>query len=892
MSELLNYVLTLALIFFTFSIFLSYRSSKKEERISNALVAEKIFIYLSCILGHGFLVYRNDFSLAHTKVFVLSMIVVASITLLSHFVYFLEPVLWHIIAMLHLSGTLILHRLNTDLAMKQNLYGLIGFVLICFIGLFINKFKYLDKLTWLYIVLAIGLLLIANKSQYGAKNWFEIGGLSFQPSEFVKIIFAFHLASVFNKKYNFINLVLGSVVSLILILILVYQRDLGSALLFFALYMVLSYMYSQKRLLTLLQISALVGGSLFAYQLFSHVRVRVLAWLDPFAYIDYQGYQITQGLFAIANGKWLGAGLGSGMPKQVPVVTSDFIYAAIAEELGSIYGIFLLVLFLFMVIILISQSQKTNDTFKAYVGVGITTMLGFQGFLIVGGVVKLLPLTGVTLPFISYGGTSLISSMLMVGTVEAISKSRNRHAKKMYRAHTLFSLKIAMSGLYSILISFFLFFLLFQSDEIELNPANKRLEVIKDGILRGSIYSNDGLVLAYTKEEDGKLVRNYPYQEMFSHVIGYSQIGSTGLEKYMEVDLLNGHYHFINTLKNNILGTRKEGSDLITTLDYELQKIAYDSLEGKKGAVIAIEPSTGKILAMVSKPDFDPNTIEEIFDSIINDADNAPLLNRATNGVYPPGSTFKTLTALAYLHEHGDNFDYFCKGSDIFSDKVINCYGNTAHGRVDLESAFAKSCNTAFAKMGEEIHLSTLQELCNQVLFNTELPYDYGYKSSSFILLDQISDELMAETVIGQGETLMSPLHNAMLIAAIANGGQLMKPYLVDQIVSANDSVYKKYLPETAATLFSTEDTSIIKEYMKAVVNEGTGEKLKSDAYQAAGKTGAAENPFGDTHAWFVGFAPYDRPEIAVCIIVENAGSSSSNSVPIAKLLFDQYLTK
>ncbi|MBN2221247.1 MAG: FtsW/RodA/SpoVE family cell cycle protein, partial [Vallitaleaceae bacterium] len=754
MSELLNYVLTLALIFFTLSIFLSYRSSKKEGNASNSLFAEKIFIYLSCILGHGFLVYSNDFSLVHMKVFVLSMIAVVSITFLSHYVYFLEPVLWHIIAMLHLTGTLILHRLNTELAMKQNLYGLIGFVAICFIGLFINKFKYLDKLTWLYIVLSIGLLLIANKSQYGAKNWFELGGISFQPSEFVKIIFAFHLASVFNRKYNFINLVLGSVVSFVLILILVYQRDLGSALLFFALYMVLSYMYSQKRVLTLLQVSALLGGSLIAYQLFSHVRVRVLAWIDPFTYIDNQGYQITQSLFAISNGKWLGAGLGSGMPKQVPVVTSDFIYAAIAEELGSVYAIFLLLLFLFMIIIMISQSQKTNDTFKAYVGAGITTMLGFQGFLIVGGVIKLLPLTGVTLPFISYGGTSLISSMLMVGTVEAISKSKNRHLKKMYRTHTLLSLKLIMTGIYSVLISFFLVFLLFQSDTLELNSANKRLEVIKDGIQRGSIFSNDGLVLAYTEEKDGKLERHYPYNEMFSHVIGYSQIGSTGLEKYLEVELLNGHYHFLNMLKNNILGTRKEGSDLMTTLDVDLQKIAYESLEGKKGAVIAIEPSTGKILAMVSKPDYDPNEIQSIFDTIINDSENAPLLNRATNGVYPPGSTFKMLTALAYLHEHGDNFDYFCKGSDIFSDKVINCYGNTAHGRVDLKTAFAESCNTAFAKMGEEIRLSTLQELCNQVLFNTELPYDYGYKSSSFILLEQISDELMAETVIGQGETL------------------------------------------------------------------------------------------------------------------------------------------
>lgn len=887
MHVLINYIIVLLTLIFIVHLLVQYRKSGGE--IAPNLGISKIVIFGIALIGHGTIMATNGVTNESIQILSLNLLVIITYSMLSHSISFLEPVIWHIIAFLHLIGSLMLHRLNPDLAVKHNMVALLGFVIMIIIGYVVTKLKFLGKLSLVYMFLAIGLLLIVNSTANGATNWFQYGSITFQPSEFVKIIFAFYLASTFQKTYKFNHLVLGTVVSAVIVLILVYQRDLGSAFLFFALYMVISYMYSRKRWLSFIQLGGLGVGAFVAYTIFTHVQTRVLAWLDPFAYIDNQGYQITQGLFAFASGKWMGTGITQGYPNKIPVVTTDFIYAAIGEEFGTVFSLLVIIIYMILIILLLSQCQKTNDIFKAYVGVGLVVMFGFQGFLIIGGVIKLIPLTGVTLPFISYGGTSLVATIISLGIVEAITKSKNQSKVKEYRSHTIVTLKIIMVFLYMILFGYLMYFIAIQSDIIQLNAYNNRLDYIEESIKRGSIYDENGKTLAYSKYENNEYVRVYPYNEMFSHAIGYSQVGKTGIEANLNVELLSSNYNFIDQIANNISRAKPTGSDVYLTLNYELQEIAYNALEGKKGAVIAMDPSTGKILAMVSKPDFDPNQIESVYQDLLAD-ENGVLLNRTTNGLYPPGSTFKTITALSYIHEHGEEFYYFCQGRDVFGHKYIHCYGDTAHGRVGIKDAFATSCNTAFATMGEEIDLYQMEMYTNELLFNRNLPYDYDHVTSSFILPEEVSLELRAETVIGQGEILISPLHNLLITSAIANGGQLMKPYLVDSVVNPNGDLVSKNLPEMSLEMFNTTDSQLVKEYMEAVVLEGTGKGLISSEYTAAGKTGSAENPFGDTHAWFVGFAPVENPQIAVAIIVENSGSSSANSIPIARDLFDYYL--
>lgn len=887
MHIFMNYIMVLLMVLFMLHVLIQYRLSSKDK--DRTLTLGKIILFTFMIIGHGSVIASKGYNDISFQIISLNVLVMISFVFISHYISFLEPVIWHVIGLLHLVGSIMLHRLSPNLAVKHNMIALLGFVIMLLVGFLVNKIRFFDKMTYVYMAVAIGMLLIVNSTTNGATNWFSYGGFSFQPSEFVKIVFVFYLASAFKRDYKFNQLVIGSAVSASVVLILVYQRDLGSALLFFSLYMVLSYMYSRKRWMAFAQLGALGAGGYIAYILFSHVRTRVFAWQDPFAYIDKEGYQVTQGLFAFASGKWMGTGLTMGEPTRIPVVTTDFIFAAIGEEFGAVFALLLIALYLMLIIILLSQCQKTFSLFNAYVGVGLVVMFGFQGFLIIGGVIKLIPLTGVTLPFVSYGGTSLIASILLVGIIESITKAKHKAKKREYRAHTIITIKGIMVALYGALFVFLLYFFVVDSDQIRLNAYNSRLDQIEQNILRGSIHDSTGKTLAYSAYDGNVIERYYPYSEMYAHAIGYAQVGKTGMEANVNVELLNPHFNFFEQVQWTFSGRGDEGSDVYLTLDHGLQKIAYEALGDRKGAVIAIEPSTGKILAMVSKPDYDPNTIDTVYRDLLESSEGE-LLNRTTQGLYPPASTFKVLTLLEYIHQHGEEFHYFCKGKDIFGHKYISCYGETAHGRVDAKDALAQSCNTSFATMGEALDMNQLSALTNEVLFNQNLPYDYHHQTSSFVLPEDIGDELRAETVIGQGETLITPLHNLLIFSSIGNGGVLMKPYMLDEIINPLGEQVMKTLPETAESLFDPTETGLLKEYLQEVVETGTGKGLKSEQYSAAGKTGAAENPFGDTHAWFVGFAPVDNPEIALAVIVENAGSSSANSVPVAKAMFDYYL--
>jgi len=887
MQALVNYILIVLLIIFSVSALIDYRT--KKEGVFQDLVILKVILITMCILGHMVILYSTSFS---TKGFILigiNLFVIVLITTASHLIPYFEPIIWHIVVMLHLIGSIMLHRLQYQLSLKHNYFALIGFVGMVLLTYIVKKFKYVDKLALVFMILSILLLVIANSTTNGAKNWFSFAGYSFQPSEIVKILFTLYLAAIFRKTYQFTTLAIGTVVSAILVLILVWQRDLGSGFLFFALYMVLSYMYSRKRWLSFLQLSGLIVGALSAYFMFGHIKTRVLAWQDPFSYIDNQGYQIAQSLFAFSNGKWLGTGLLQGLPGKIPVVTTDFIFAAIGEEFGSIFVLTMIMLYLLLIIALLTQAQKTTDLFNAYVGVGLVVMFGLQGFLIIGGVIKLIPLTGVTLPFISYGGSSLIASFLLLGIIEAITKKKRIAEKKEYREHTIVTIKVVMTLMYSLLFGYLFFVIAFRADELQINQYNPRLEAIEKGILRGTIYDRNLDILAYSELKNDEQQRIYPFNNEFAHVVGYSQIGKTGLEAYHNVDLLNSHLSIPEQIAHTFDYSMPKGSDVYTTLDEELQRIAYESLGDRKGAIIAIEPSTGKLLAMVSKPDFDPNDILSEYQDLLSD-ENATLLNRSTNGLYAPGSTFKILTLLEYIRENGEAFQYVCKGIEQFRDKSIHCYGNTVHGEVDLRSALAESCNTAFATMGEQIDMKKLNLLAEDVMYNNTLPYRYNYSMSSFQLPKDLQSALRVETVIGQGKTLITPLHNLMLITSIANDGMLMTPYLVEKVTSQSGRVVEMTMPKEGKQFFSLEEAQLLKDYMTEVVLTGTAKDLLSDAYSAAGKTGAAENDYGPTHAWFIGFAPVEEPKIAVAIIVENAGSSRQNSVPIAKKMFDYYL--
>ena len=443
------------------------------------------------------------------------------------------------------------------------------------------------------------------------------------------------------------------------------------------------------------------------------------------------------------------------------------------------------------------------------------------------------------------------------------------------------------------------YFLQVQRETVINNSYNARLDSFANRVVRGRILAADGTVLAENRTDgEGNETRIYPFGTVFDHVVGYSSNGKTGIESLANFYLLTSHVNLAEQVVNELGGAKSQGDDVYTTLDPELQQAAWAALGDHRGAVIAMEPDTGKILAMVSKPGYDPNTLAQDWEMLNADGGGqSPLLNRAAQGLYPPGSTFKIVTALEYMREHPQDYkDYRfdCSGTYVNGDYTIRCYHGESHGSQDFVQAFANSCNGAFASLGLELNLASLKATAEELLFNRELPLTgFPYKESSFVMEPGAGAWEILQTSMGQGRTEMTPLHNALLTAAIANGGTLMKPYLLDRVVSAGEEEMKKFMPEAWGSLMTAQEAADLTELMEAVVTVGTASALRTDAYQAAAKTGSAEFETGrETHAWFTGFAPAQDPKLVVTVLVEEAGTGGRAAAPIARQLFDIYLTR
>lgn len=477
-------------------------------------------------------------------------------------------------------------------------------------------------------------------------------------------------------------------------------------------------------------------------------------------------------------------------------------------------------------------------------------------------------------------------------------KKTGKRLKEKRTDRNILFITYVMVGLFVCLMGYFGYFLQVQSETVINNSYNARLDSFSDRIIRGEILSSDRTVLAKTNvAEDGTEVREYPYGSLFAHVVGYSDQGKTGLESLANFYLLSSHMNLVEQAVNELSDVKNLGDQVVTTLDVQLQQAASDALGDRKGAVVVMEPDTGKILAMVSKPGFDPNQLSSQWESLISgDNTEAQLLNRASQGLYPPGSTFKIVTLLEYIREHPNTWEGFtfdCDGSYEYGDYKISCYHGTAHGHQSLLQAFANSCNGAFAEIGMQINSEKFRALANQMLFNSELPYTLPYNQSTFSLDGSSDDWEKLQTAIGQGKTQITPLHNLMIVSAIANGGTLMKPYMIDHVENVGGQTVKKFLPSAYGTLMSANDAQFLTHLMSQVVEIGTGSAMRGASYTVAGKTGSAEFETGkETHSWFVGFAPADKPKVAICVLAEESGSGGAVAAPIARQVLDRYFAK
>ena len=330
-------------------------------------------------------------------------------------------------------GFFMISRLSYDSAMKQFQIVAIGTVAALLIPVIVRRLMVLTRLGWAYAFVGIGLLglvMVAATRTNGAKLAISIGSFSLQPSEFVKIIFVFAVAGLLSNAYDLRRVIIATALAAVHVLILVASTDLGSALIFFVTYLVMLFAATKNPFLVLAGILSGGAASVAAYFLFAHVRVRVSIWLDPFADYAGSGYQISQSLFAIAAGGWFGTGFGKGTPGMIPYVQQDMMFSAICEELGGIFGICLILVFMNCFIMFINIAMKLENRFYRLVALGLGTTFATQVFLTIGGGMKLIPLTGVTLPLVSYGGSSALSTLAMFSIVQGLYMMRNDEVKQ------------------------------------------------------------------------------------------------------------------------------------------------------------------------------------------------------------------------------------------------------------------------------------------------------------------------------------------------------------------------------------------------------------------------------------------------------------------------------
>ncbi len=448
---------------------------------------------------------------------------------------------------------------------------------------------------------------------------------------------------------------------------------------------------------------------------------------------------------------------------------------------------------------------------------------------------------------------------------------------------------VVVSIMFLALVSYLLYFNMFSAEKVASNPYNKRQWEDERFVKRGSIYDRDGEVLAETIIDGDSRTRSYPKGHLYSHIIGYySRVyGKSQLEMKYDKQLL-GHGD-INITFNEL----RSGYDLNLTIDNDLQEYAYKQLDGRRGAIVAIEPETGKILAMVSYPDFDPSTdaIEKNWKDIV-EREDSPLLARATGGLYPPGSTYKIVTA-ATAYNAGYSDKTF-EDNGVFKQgglKVSN-YGGESYGTINVRKAFEVSSNFAFCTLGYELGAQNVKDAAEAFGVNKDIDTDIPV-SKSRIDYKKMTNEDAALVSIGQGQLLMTPLHVAMLGAAVANNGKMMKPYLVNTITTSSGLTLSTTKPTVFCQPMSAECASYMNGLMIDVVKEGTGRSAAISGITVAGKTGTAENENEKDHAWFVGYAPAEKPTIAVAVLLENDGrSGGASAAPIAKKVMTKYLKK
>ncbi|MBC5683197.1 FtsW/RodA/SpoVE family cell cycle protein [Ruminococcus hominis] len=430
--ELSKYIIIFLMTAYTFSCF-SIFVQEYEESERHILIRQNILMFLIHFMAY-MVMYLKAGEQKLIVFYGCQVVYFIAVIVLYRIIYpNVSSLIVNNMCMLISIGLIMITRLEFADAVKQFIYAIVGAVIGLVVPVIIRKMKTL--IDWTYIYAGVGfaflcLVAVFAATSGGAKLGFTIAGFGVQPSEFVKILFVFFVAASLQKSTDFKNVLITTAIAAAHVLILVLSTDLGAALIFFVVYLVMLYVATRQPLYAIAGIGAGSVAAMLGYRLFAHIKVRVSVWKDPFASYNEGGYQVAQSLFAIGTGSWFGMGLMQGSPDLIPVAESDFIFAAIAEEMGLIYALCLILICVSCYVMFLNIAMEIRNQFYKLVALGLGTCYIFQVFLMIGGVTKFIPSTGVTLPLVSYGGSSMLSTMIMFGIIQGLYIVREDEVEK------------------------------------------------------------------------------------------------------------------------------------------------------------------------------------------------------------------------------------------------------------------------------------------------------------------------------------------------------------------------------------------------------------------------------------------------------------------------------
>lgn len=835
-------------------------------------------------------------------------------------------------------GIAFVTRLAPELAMRQVMWLFFGVVCMLLVLIFL---KNLDRIAnYKYTLMIVGFLLllspllpVVGQEIYGSRIWLNIAGISFQPGEIAKILIVLFLAgylaqnremlSIFTHRIgpfkipDLATLVPLLVMWVISLLIVIFEKDLGSALVVFFVFITMLYVATGKKTYLIIGFVLIAIGGVAAFLLFDHVQIRVDTWLDPFKDATGDGYQLVQAIFSIADGGLFGVGIGNGMSDQIPIVESDFIFAAIAEETGLLGAAGLLLLYLCFAIRGLVTAARAKSDVSSFIAVGLTASIILQAFIIVGGVTRLIPLTGLTLPFVSQGGSSLLASFIAIGFLlrcgdqstglgtEMISGTGTLSSEsvlgRVSLGKRLTKTMIAFSVLFALLVANLTLIMVVQANDYKNMPSNNHTLAREARTERGTISTYDNVVLAQSVlQDDGTYKRVYPSGTLAAHVVGYASeaYGTAGIEASYN-DTLKGQRNYASWVDvvNAATDAGTPGNDVKLTINSTIQQAAEQALDGFNGACVVIDPETGAVLALASSPSYSSSDIESILSS---GSDSSALYNRATQALYSPGSTFKMVSLTTALENNvaTESSVFSSPGEMTIGNGKVNNFGNYSYGEITLARATELSSNTVYGQLGTQIGSDRLVEGSEKFGFNQDVSFDIPLVKS---LMPDPNEMTEWETAwatagepVGQHASPAGPqatvLQMALVGCVIANDGVMEQPYLVDSIYNADGECSFTARPSSLMTATSSSIAKRVRTVLEGVVNSGTGTAAAVQGVQIAGKTGTSETGKEYDDSWFVGMGPSEDCKVVVAIALEQGASLNGGAASRAQNVLETAL--